>query len=300
MGGESNSSDGGRKMAADVAALYSSTELSPAQRDAKVKIMYAKDAVWVDPLTQAHGVDAIIANYKSISLVSTASNLEVYDAVMSMEAGGSSILRFDGLATYKVKWIPLTVSIRQWSVIELNDEQQIKTHTDHWSLESLARNVPIVGNLYAKIFRPSIGMLVSACYRLAGSGGDIKKILTEVPKLQTQDMPAPDVQDKTPMPKKQEESDGRNVDSEELKAPEPALASMEVEQKEAAEDEEAKIARQDGERETETDAGGGEEEAADPEVVGDVADSGDKLIPAEGETKDQAAAAKKKKNKKKK
>ena len=68
---------------------------------------------------------------------------------------------------------------------------------------------------------------------------------------------------------------------------------------EGQKDEEAKIAGQEGEGATETEAGG-EDEAADPEVVGDVEDSGDKPIPAEGETKDQAAAAKKKKNKKKK
>eukprot|EP00960_Hanusia_phi_P044572 756711-Hanusia_phi.AAC.7 len=164
--------EGGRRLAGELAALYSSTELSPAQRDAKVRILYAKDAVWIDPLTQARSTLHLLSISDMLVLLLSGAwgrvdhcKLQVPRALFFVIQSGGARCRhvhggrrvvhlavtpiclllssscrdlprsFDGVATYKIKWVPLSLSIRQWSVIELNDEQQIKSHTDHWSLE---------------------------------------------------------------------------------------------------------------------------------------------------------------------
>mmetsp|Transcript_45825 Transcript_45825/g.71804 ORF Transcript_45825/g.71804 Transcript_45825/m.71804 type:complete len:195 (-) Transcript_45825:870-1454(-) len=150
--------------AQQIASLYSS-KISNVERDNLVKELYSPSAIWSDPLTQAKGVGAIIANYRSLSGLASEAELKILDWTINNDSSGF-VLRFDAEAIYKIRFTPLVVKYRQWSVIHFDNEtRMVKEHVDHWSVESLLSTIPIFGLLYLKLWRPMVGAVIHTLFK---------------------------------------------------------------------------------------------------------------------------------------
>lgn len=165
----------------------------------QVKALYDQDATWSDPITECSGLDSIAANFASLALVAAVYTLPVSNQTLTPRTllakqpqrcpdmghvghgiwqegklevnhasfkrdkeAGEGTLWFHGTATYRIRMTPFKMSIRQWSILKFsNTTGQIIEHKDEWSVESLVSNVPIVGRLYKRLFRPSVGLGVN-------------------------------------------------------------------------------------------------------------------------------------------
>mmetsp|Transcript_42718 Transcript_42718/g.101687 ORF Transcript_42718/g.101687 Transcript_42718/m.101687 type:complete len:203 (+) Transcript_42718:156-764(+) len=156
------------KTAATISTLYAHDEHLDEhahERDDMVRTLYSQLAVWTDPVTSAEGVEAIVANYRSLACIASSAELQVLTAKFEKDRTGQMVLKFDAIAKYTIRCTPIKIQIRQWSEVKFDAEAHLITsHVDHWSVESMFLAIPLLGAFYTLIFRPIMGILVSLLF----------------------------------------------------------------------------------------------------------------------------------------
>ncbi|KAG9399671.1 hypothetical protein AC1031_011485 [Aphanomyces cochlioides] len=121
--------------------------------DAIIQELYHPNATFSDPWVEVKGRDKVAAHFRVIpSFVSTS-----HATLIRGSMAGVSILTIDSKVTFRFKPFPsfMGITFRMFSVIELQD-QQVMAHTDHWDLNTVVENIPIV-SLFYRLFRTAFG-----------------------------------------------------------------------------------------------------------------------------------------------
>ena len=95
-------------------------------------------------------------------------------ASRGLACGDGWTVRMEGLASYRLRLFPITLTWRQFSTIQVGTSWLITKHEEHWSIESLISALPLVGRLYLGLVRPAASRIVHALcsHTTRGSAGN--------------------------------------------------------------------------------------------------------------------------------
>ncbi|KAF0715625.1 Aste57867_3283 [Aphanomyces stellatus] len=138
-----------QKMTLKILSMYDRTTDS----DAIIQELYHPNATFSDPWVEVQGREKVAAHFRVIPSFVSKSQATLIRGSMA----GVSILTIDSKVTFRFRPFPayMGCTFRMFTVIELQD-QLVISHTDHWDLNTVLQNIPIVSTVY-RFFRSAFG-----------------------------------------------------------------------------------------------------------------------------------------------
>jgi hypothetical protein len=105
-----------------------------------IDCVLAANAVFEDPLVRVQGIDAIRGQF--IGLKKLFPSYEPLEFQVSWGFNGQPVI--ESVFRTRMPLIPITVDIKQFTKLTLNDEGKIVKHEDFWSFYDLIRNIRVL------------------------------------------------------------------------------------------------------------------------------------------------------------